>query len=139
MTNLKRDKIIALSDLNFYPGAEWMDAVIYLPWTEEPRRRVWLLIPESSPTISIDDVTLEPQLVSNKEPRWIDYGTKELPIRPEHWYGGEFHQLRVRGMRASECAGSYLVIAGQLDLSVAGWSGIEEVERALWGLARRDA
>jgi hypothetical protein len=139
MAHSQRDKIIALSDLNAYPGAEWLDAVVYLPWTKDTRRRVWLMIPTSSPTISVDDVTLEPQHFSNQRPRWIDYGTQQLPIRPEHWYGGEFHQLRVRGLQVSECAGSYLVISGDLDLSLEGLNGIQDVERALWGLARCDA
>jgi hypothetical protein len=70
MAHPGRDKIIALSDLNFYPGAEWLDAVVYLPWTKDTRRRVWLMIPTSSPTISVDDVTLEPQHVSNQRPRF---------------------------------------------------------------------
>ena len=139
MANPERDKIIALSDLNFYPGAEWLDAVVYLPWTKDTRRRVWLMIPESSPTIGIDDVTLEPQHVLSQRPRWIDYGAQQLPIRPEHWYGGEFHQLRIRGLQVSECAGSYLVISGDLDFSMEGLAGIQDVERSLWGLARCDA
>jgi hypothetical protein len=139
MTNRKIDKIIALDDLFFYPGAGWLDTVVHLPWTEDTRRRVWLMIPESSPTISVDDVTLEPGAVLDQKPRWIDYGAKELPIRPQHWYGGEFHQLRIHGMQVSECGGSYLVISADLGLSMEGLSGVEDVERALWGLARCDA
>ena len=139
MANPERDKIIALSDLNFYPGTEWLDTTVYLPWTRDTRRCVWLMVPKSSPTISVDDVTLEPQHVLHQRPRWIDYGARQLPIRPEHWYGGEFHQLRIRGLQVSECAGSYLVISGDLDLSMEGLNGIQDVERALWGLARCDA
>ncbi len=135
---LKHDRIIPLSDLNYYPGSEWLDVTLYLPWSENTRRRVWLMMPESSPIISVDDVTLKPQHISSQEPRWIDYGTEELPIRPQHWYLGEFHQLRIRGMEVSECAASYLVITTQLDLSLVGCD-IEQAERKLWGLARCEA
>jgi hypothetical protein len=138
VTVLRHDRVLPLSDLNYYPGNQWLDMILYLAWSEDIRRRVWLMIPESSPTISIDDVTLEPQCISNQGPRWIDYGTEQLPIRPQHWYLGEFHQLRMRGMEVSECADSYLVITTQLDLSLEGCA-IEEAERKIWGLARCDA
>jgi hypothetical protein len=135
---LRHDRIIPLSNLNHYPGSEWLDVTLYLLWSENTRRRMWLMMPKSSPTISIDDVVLKPQHISNQGPRWIDYGTQELPIRPQHWYLGEFHQLRVRGMEVSECAASYLVITTRPDLLLEGCD-IEQAERKLWGLARRDA
>lgn len=138
MITLKHDRIIPLGRLSYYSASEWLDVTLYLPWSKDTRRRVWLMIPESSPAISIDDVRLNPLHVSSQQPRWIDYGTEELPIRPENWYRGEFHQLRVRGMKVSESLTSYLVITTQLDLSLEGY-GIEQVERKLWGLARCDA
>jgi hypothetical protein len=135
---LRHDRIIPLSELTYYPGSQCLDVTLYLAWSEDVRRQVWLMIPKSSPTISIEDITLKPQRVSSRGTRWVDYGTQELPIRPQHWYLGEFHQLRVQGMEVSECAKSYLVITPQLDLSLEGM-GIQEAERKLWGLARCDA
>ena len=139
MTTLRHDRIIPLGDLNDYPGSEYLDLTLYLPWSKDIRRRIWLLVPQSSPTISVDDTTVEPQCISEQQPRWIDYGTADLPIIAEpNWALGEFYQLRVRGMRVSECAASALAITAQLDLSLEGCS-IEEAERRLWGLARCDA
>ena len=136
---LRHDRIIPLKDLSTYAGSEYLDMTLYLPWSKDPERRLWLLIPQSSPTISIDDTTLEPRRVSDGTPRWIDYGTAELPLLAEpNWALGEFYQLRIRGMAVSECADSYLVITAQLDLSLDGHSP-EEAERELWGLARCDA
>jgi hypothetical protein len=97
------------------------------------------MIPESTPTISIDDFELSPQRVSNEQPRWIDYGTAHLPLLASpNWAQGAFYQLRFRGMKVSECAASFLAITTKLDLSLEGCS-LEEAERGLWGLARCDA
>jgi hypothetical protein len=97
------------------------------------------MIPESSPTISIDETTLSPQRVLSVGPRWVDYGTAELPILAKpNWALGEFYQLRIRDMKISECTASYLVITAQLDLSLEGCS-LEEAERKLWGLSKLDA
>jgi hypothetical protein len=139
MTALRHDRIFHLGDSTHYPGAESLDMAIYLPWSKDMRRRVWLMVPQSAPTISVDDATLVPQHVSDGEPRWIDYGTLRIPLLSEPEFGGgEFFQLRLRGMRASECAASFLVITNKLDLSLAGCS-LVEAERRLWGLARCDA
>lgn len=136
---LRHNRIFPLRELTYYPDSQWLDVTIYLPWSEDTRRRVWLMAPESSPTISIDDTTLSPQHIANESPRWADYGTAELPILTEpNWAMGEFYQLRIRGMKIAECAASYLVITTQLDLSLEGYS-LEEAERKLWTLSRRDA
>jgi len=136
---LRHDRIIPLADLNGYPGSEYLDLTIYLPWSKDPRRRMWLMTPESSPSIRIDDVAVRPGRAAGGRPRWIDYGIARLPLPTEPpWGMGEFYQLRLRGMEVSECAGSYLVITPRLDLALEGCS-IEDAERKLWGLARRDA
>ena len=136
---LRHNRIIPLKDLSYYPGSEYLDATLYLPWSKDTMRRLWLMIPESKPAISIDDITLRPHSVSSEQPRWIDYGTARLPILTEpNWAQGEFYQLRIREMSISECAPSYLVITAQLGLSLGGCT-IEEAERRLWGLARADA
>jgi len=139
MTLLRHDRIFHLQDLSYYPGSEWLDMTIYLPWSKDTRRRLWLMIPRSTPIISIDDVVLKSRYVSAGQPRWIDYGVEELPILTEpNWSLGVFHQLRIRGMDISERAASYLVITTDLDLSLEGCD-IEQAERKLWGLARCDA
>ena len=138
-TSLRHDRIIPLRDLSYYPDSEWLDITLYLPWSIDARRRVWLMIPESSPTISIDDTTLSPRNTPNERPRWVDYGTAELPILSEpNWAQGEFYQLRIRDMKMAECAASYLVITTQLDLSLEGCS-LEEAEKKLWGLSSCEA
>ena len=136
---LRFDRVFALKDLTCYPGSEFLDMTIFLPWSvENPKRRVWLLAPSSSPTISINDVTVEPEKVLPGPPRWVDYGWLELPGLPNVWCQGEYLQLRVRGMPAGECAAAYLVITAQPELSLEGCS-LDEAERQLWGLARCDA
>jgi hypothetical protein len=137
---LRHDRIFPLGDLSAYPGSDHLDLMIFLPWDRDTRRRVWLMAPRSSPTIGIDNTTIEPQEVASEEPRWIDYGVAKLPIitASKGWSTGETHQLRVHGMDVSECTEAYLVITSQFDLVLAGCS-IEEAERKLWGLARCDA
>jgi hypothetical protein len=139
MTTLRHDRVIPLKDLSYYAGSEWLDMTLYLPWDKDTRRRVWLMIPQSSPTLSLDDTTLEPQNVPERQPRWIDYGIVRLPLLTEpNWALGEFYQLRLRGLTVAECAASYLLISANLDLSLAGHS-LEQAERKLWGLARSEA
>ncbi len=138
MTTLRYDRMIPFSDLTSYPGSQYLDLTIFLPWCEDTRRRFWLLAPESSPVISIDDAILEPKHIASARPRWIDYGPVVLPSPAPNWAQGEFYQLRVRGMPAAECRASCLVIAAQHTLSLAGCS-LAEAERKLWGLSRAEA
>ena len=139
MIALRHDRINSLRGLSHYPGSEWLDRTVFLPWARETTRRVWMMAPESAPVVRINDVVLEPQRVADGPPRWIDYGAVQLPILTEpNWARGEFYQLRVRGMAVSECAAAYLVVTPRLDLALDGCS-IEEAERKLWGLARADA
>ncbi len=138
MTTLRYDRIISLGDLTSYPGSDYLDLTIFLPYSGDTRRRLWLLAPDSSPTVSIDDVVLEPGEIASERPRWIDYGTIVLPNSAPNWARGEFYQLRVRGMPAAECHASCLVISAQHALSLAGCS-LEEAERKLWGLSQAEA
>ncbi len=138
MATLRYDRIIPLRDLTSYPGSGYLDLTIFLPWSDDTTRRLWLLAPASSPTVSIDDVVFEPKSISGEWPRWVDYGSKELPHFVPNWARGEFFQLRVRGMPAAECGASYLVITAQHGLSLAGCS-LEEAESKLWGLSRAQA
>ncbi len=126
----RHDRIFPFRLLNGYPGSESLDATFFLPRAENAVRRIWAMVPESTPTISIDDTHLEPQRVADGTPRWIDYGTAELPTG--------FTQLRVRGIEARDCGNAYLVVTAKLDLSLEGCT-LEEAERKLWGLARCDA
>jgi len=103
---------------------------LWLPPADDDRRRAWLMAPKSSPTVSIDDVSLEPKTTAGASPRWLDYGTAELPL--------EFTQLRVRGMPTEERLDSHLLVTAQLDFSPEGCS-LEDAERKLRGLARCDA
>ena len=154
MTPQRHDRIIPLIHLTAYPGREkvsgtfcakhpsgpagkrfltpfpTLDMPLWLPQTDQLARRVWAMVPESTPEIAIDDATFVARRVSDGPPRWIDYGVVESP--------NGMCQLRVRGIRASECAGSYLVITTRTDLPMDGCS-LEDAERALWGLARCDA
>ena len=100
MTVLRRDRVIPLADLNHYPGSEYLDLTIYLPWSDDTRRRMWPMISESSPVISIDDVTAGPERVAGGRPWWIDCGIARRPLPTEPpWGMGEFYQLPVRGIR----------------------------------------
>jgi len=130
MTSPRHDRIIPLTLLRDYPDSPWLDMRFFLPPADDARRRVWLLTPESAPTIAINDTPLEPRRVSSQSPRWIDYGVAKLPLG--------FSQLRIRGMKTAECACAFLLITARLDFSPEGCP-VERAEEALWGLARRDA
>ncbi|KKL72269.1 hypothetical protein LCGC14_2086600, partial [marine sediment metagenome] len=135
----RHDRIIPLRDLNHYPGSEYLDMTIYLPWSKDTRRRLWLMGTRRRPVISIGDTTLNPKKASNQKPRWIDYGSARLPIITEPNFSlGSFHQLRIRGMEGCECVDSYLVITRMRNLMLDGCT-LPETERKLWGLARCDA
>jgi len=129
-TEPRHDRVIHLKDLRSYATSRWLDMVLYLPPAENSRRRVWMNIPESTPTARIDDLRLEPKRICEGNPRWIDYGCASVPLG--------FTQLRVSGMNVSERAASYLVVTAQSDLECNSLA-IEDVERRLWGLARLDA
>jgi hypothetical protein len=129
-TQHRHDRIFALRHLNAYPGGSRLDMTFWLPPSEDAERRVWALVPDGSPIISIDDTRLAPQRVASGPPRWVDYGTPALPAG--------FTQLRIEGMAVSECSASHLVVTAQLDLSLDGLA-LEQAELALWGLARADA
>ncbi len=81
MRGARTDRIFHLKDLNDYPESESLDMAFWLPAVANTTRRVWLMAPESSPALSIDDVTITPRQVSEGPPRWLDYGTAELPCR----------------------------------------------------------
>ena len=130
MTPLRHDRIIPLDCLTAYPGSDQLDVPLWLPQTENTRRRVWAMVPEGTPKVTIDETTVVAQRIASGTPRWIDYGEVDVP--------NGMCQLRVRAIGASECAASYLLIATQLDLSVEGCS-IEDAERKLWGMARYEA
>ena len=130
MTQDRHDRIFPLRRLNSYPGGEWLDVTFWLPKAENAVRRVWAMVPESSPTICIDDAKLEPKRICKGPPRWIDYGQGRLQTH--------FSQLRVGGMKVAECADSYLLVTARLDFSPEGCT-IDQAERMLWGLARCDA
>ena len=135
MTQQRHDRILPLDCLNAYPGRDTLDVTLFLPQAEDTRRRVWLLCPAGCPSVSFDDLWLEPSRVIEGEHRWIDFGVAGLPLGPPN---RAFLQLRIRNMKPSVLADSHLVIAQQLDLSFEGVS-LEEAERRLWGLARPEA
>ena len=133
------EQIFPLERLAAYPGSATLDATFCIPesmekiFSSEPplcRRRVWLCAAAGAPAISFNDTELTPQTVFAGEPRWLDYGVAELPVG--------FSQLRVRGLEPARCAGAFLVLTTQFELSPLG-CGRAEVERLLWGLAREDA
>ena len=130
MTPLRHDRVLHLRDLACYPGQEWLDITCWLPEDQNSERRVWALVPESTPVFRLNDARLEPKQVSDGQPRWIDYGISEL-------HRG-FSQLRVKGLRPDECAESYLLITARQDFCPEGLS-LEETEKSLWGLSCRDA
>ncbi|MEJ2600181.1 MAG: hypothetical protein P8Z00_17740 [Anaerolineales bacterium] len=132
------DRILPLGDLNAYPGSEYLDRTIQLLWTENPARRVWLLTLESAPTIHIEDAVLTPQKILAGPPRWIDYGTVELPFMKEQyptWDG--MVPIRFQGLSQAECPAAYLLITTHLEQSLEGCT-IEDAQRRLWGLAQVD-
>jgi len=122
-----------------YTGNDFLDRVIFLPLSEDIRRRIWLLTPRSTPSIQLDEIRLEPIEVKEGRHRWIDYGVASLPfLRAANWSGGYFAQLRLFGMKAEDCISSHLIFTEDLVFFVDD-SCLEEVERRLWGLARKDA
>ncbi|MHC4914430.1 MAG: DUF3604 domain-containing protein [Planctomycetota bacterium] len=134
MTEQRHDRIIPLSELSSYPGSDFLDMVLWLPPDETTVRRAWVLCSSSSPVLSVVAESFKPAAEEAGPPRWVDYGAVELPIPPSRC----FMQLRVRGLDAEEVAGAWLLVARDAEFSPAGLS-LEEAERKLWGLARRDA
>ena len=51
----RHNRIFPLSELATYPGIDAMDSTFWLPEAEDPRRRVWLITPQNSPEIAIDE------------------------------------------------------------------------------------
>lgn len=139
MAELRHDRIFPLSVLSSYPGRDGLDTIIYLPYSPNVQRRIWLMTPTGMPTLQILDTTIEPRGESQKQPRWIDYGNVSLPfLSTQLWSNGDFVTLRVRGLSPAECQRAFLVITPKLDLSLDGCT-LEEAERTLWGIARSDA
>ena len=130
MPQPRHDRIFPLSLLSDYPGTDCLDSAFFLPLCDHTVRRVWAMVPAGAPTVAVDDVELEPVRVHDGPPRWIDYGTAELPMG--------FSQLRVRGLRPTDRADALLVVVEDTAMSLAGCTR-PEVERKLWGLARSDA
>lgn len=140
--------IIPLKHVSFYPGCGSLDMVFFLPvelrelpWPRDKARllelakvkktlRFWMMTKASKPLLQIDDLTFTPQKVITGPPRWLDMGTVS-------GIKGGFSQLRLQGMTITEAANSFLVITSQTKLELNG--KIDEVERRLWGLSRRDA
>ncbi len=136
---LNVDRFIPLVDLNAYPGRDYLDRTIQLLWTPDPKRRIWLLTPSSSPSIQIEDVVLQP--VSHqpeRKPRWLDYGVVDLPFMAEAypiWEG--LVQVTLRGLPLAECAATYLLVTNRTEVSLHGQT-IDKAQRLLWGLAQSD-
>jgi hypothetical protein len=107
-----------------------MDSTFYLPPADDARRRVWMMVPQSSPEVRIDDTVLTAQNAVEGPERWVDYGVAELPTG--------FSQLRVREIGPGECRRAHLLISEELTQSF-GDCRLADAERRLWGLARRDA
>ena len=130
MNTIRHDRIIPLRYLSNYSGAEKLDSVLWLPPCERAVRHIWLMTPQSLPTISIDDTVLAPQNEINGQPRWIDYGISELPTG--------FTQLRFKEIDINTCEKSFLLITEQLDFIPADYD-IKDVEKKLWGLTKTEA
>jgi hypothetical protein len=126
----RHNRILPLAELAAYPGATSMDSTFWLPAAEDARRRVWMMVPDGSPEVRIEDTVLQPENVVNGALRWIDYGVAEVPTG--------FTQLRVQGIGAEQCRRSFLLISADL-MQNFGDCSIVDAERRLWGLARRDA
>ena len=130
MTAHRLARIIPLRHLTAYPGAGTLDMTFLLPPSEDRTRRVWAMVPQSTPVFAIDDTVMTAEAVCAGPPRWIDYGVCELPTG--------FAQLRVRGMTPGECADACLLIAADTAFSPGGRT-LDDAARALWGMARCDA
>ena len=136
MTEPRHDRIIPLSELKAYPGREWLDVTLWLPPSDDRRRRMWLLIPAEAvarralPEVRIDERCHVPRREAATPGGWLDYGVVEVTTG--------FSQLRVRGLRTCEAAASHLVISRRLDLAFDRES-LSQAERVLWGLAREQA
>jgi len=130
---MRNDRIFNLKELASYPGSETLDMTFFLPQTGRIPRRVWLMIPTQAkaPVIYINDVQLLPQrVVKDSSQQWVDMGvTEKIP--------GGFSQLRIIGMTPNQARVSFLVVTSQINLQING--KIEEVERKLWGISRREA
>lgn len=136
--DINHDRIFSLGDVNAYPGTERLDRIIQLFATGDPRRRIWLLAPEGAPTLWFDRLRLEPQAITERPVRWLDYGVADLPKMGERlptWEG--YLQLRLQGLTAAACARSHLVITPQVDVDLTGRT-LAEAQRALWGLSQEE-
>lgn len=127
---MRHDRLITLDELTAYPGSDFLDMVWFFPPTEGKSFRLWLLTEAEQPRVRIDDLALESQGEKPGPPRWLDLGvTAEVT--------GGFGQLRIQGMSISEAHTSALLITQNLDFEPGG--DLQQVERQLWGLSRREA
>jgi len=137
-TSPPHDRIFSLEDVNAYPGEPLLDRVVQIHWSPDSRRRVWMQVPEGAPELRIANKSFWPQNTFNHKHRWIDYGVIELPgLEHEYPIWDGMTQLAFSGLKAEECPHTWLVIATDLELSLAGRS-MEEAQRILWGLAQED-
>ncbi len=128
---------IPLKDLFSHPDADCLEMLLRYPPLEREEEndaphRLWLLVAEGSPTLSITGSDYAPvEVCETGGARWIDYGTSERLI-------AHHPPLEVRGCSAVHAHGAHLVVTDKTDLSLAGKT-LEEAEVLLYGLRRADA
>lgn len=130
---MRVDRILSLERAASYPRRDWLDMVIFLGCFHGQTVRLWLLTAAEAPVVRIDDLQFVPgeaQGVGEGAPRWLDLGvTDQLDAR--------FGQLRVEGMSVEQARASRLLFTRDLDFVPEG--DLETVERAVFGISRRNA
>ncbi|MBQ8431418.1 MAG: DUF3604 domain-containing protein [Clostridia bacterium] len=129
---MRKSRIYSLANMASGTRHDYFDKVFcYTPKKEEIPLRMWLLSPEAEAEISLDDQHFLPQAVlSTQEGYAVDYGRFLNPI-------GRFGQLRIRRLSESALRTSHLILTDRLDWAPS--STLEETQRSLWGLSRKDA
>ena len=129
----RTDRILPLADAAGYPGSDFLDMVFFFPAAEGVTYRMWMLTAAKSPAVQINDVTFTP--VGQSSLGWVDFGAG-LEIFERFCTPRPFAQIRFFGVTPNEARTSHFVITPQEDVELSGT--IEDAERALWGITRRE-
>jgi len=126
-----------LAEAESYAGSGRLDMVLRAqPAPDKSRRtlRMWLLSSAPAPSIMINSRRFEP-VGKSSDGRWFDFG--EFEEDPGELGVPGFGLVAFYGVGFEHAHASWLVITSQPGIEIEG--NIEDAERALQGIARRDA
>jgi len=131
------DRTYPLAEAQAYPGTPFLDMVLYLPVDKggaPEKLRLWMLTPAPCPEIEINHARFTPACRSTPGRRWVDFGVVPDLRRISALHN--FGVVRFYGVTPAAARSSHFVITSQIGKQLTG--EIEDVERELWGITRRD-